>query len=422
MKKRIQAIKEEYGSYSKFEKRFVIFAMLVSFFVHMEASIVKAVSNSLFITSYTVSYLPYVWLASVPFNFLLVHYYNRWIGHVGPVRMQSMAVGLAAMISLIAAYYVQTFSWMPFFLYMWKDVFILLMLQQLWSVLHSTITTSRAKYLYGMIFGMGGLGSAVGATIPGFFAVKFGSAHLLLTTLPLYLFIFGFYLACIRTRNQFPYCEPLSFKVKTSNFKEGVSLILGSPYLKYILLLVAFMQVISTLLDFNFNTMLQQAIHSQDLRTEFLGRMFGVVNTLNIALQFLGVYVVVRLIGVEKSHLSIPLYFLLSVACFAIFPAFSLIVFTYASVKSLDYSLFSVLKEMLYIPLKIDEKFKAKAVIDVFIYRTAKALASFSIIVLQILFPYQVTLSVSLLVMVFCAFWCLSIPRLFLEYKKIKEA
>ncbi len=38
---------------------------------------------------------------------------------------------------------------------------------------------------------------------------------------------------------------------------------------------------------------------------------------------------------------------------------------------------------MLYIPLKPDEKFRAKAVIDVFAYRSAKALASFLLLFLQ---------------------------------------
>lgn len=417
----MQAIKNEYASYSIFEKRFILFAMIVSFFVHMEASIVKAVSNSLFISTYTTEYLPYVWLASVPLNFLLVHYYNKWIGVLGPTRMQGISVFLAAVISLVCSYYVESIWGMPFFLYMWKDIFILLMLQQLWSVLHSTISTERAKYLYGMIFGMGGLGSAVGATIPGFFAVKFGSAELLLSTLPLYLCIFGFYRACIKTRELFSVSRPITFTEKNSNFKEGISLILKSPYLKYILILVAMMQVISTLLDFNFNTILQQSIQSQDLRTQFLGRMFGIVNGLNLLLQFLGVYAFVRYIGIERSHLSIPLYFLISVVGFAMFPAFSLIVFTYASVKTLDYSLFSIVKEMLYIPLKMDEKFKAKSIIDVFIYRTAKALASLSILALEILFPKQLIFAISILVIAFCLIWAFSVPRLFKEYKLIKQ-
>ena len=46
------------------------------------------------------------------------------------------------------------------------------------------------------------------------------------------------------------------------------------------------------------------------------------------------------------------------------------------SAKSLDYSLFRVAKELLYIPLDYEHKYKAKAFIDMFLYRFAKAPAS----------------------------------------------
>ena len=60
----------------------------------------------------------------------------------------------------------------------------MLMFQQLWSVIHSTISFGRAKYLYGLFFGMGALGAAIGSILPGYFAVKMGSESLLMATLP----------------------------------------------------------------------------------------------------------------------------------------------------------------------------------------------------------------------------------------------
>jgi ATP/ADP translocase len=42
--------------------------------------------------------------------------------------------------------------------------------------------------------------------------------------------------------------------------------------------------------------------------------------------------------------------------------------------RSIFLSLFGVIREMLYVPLQLDEKFRAKAIIDVFAYRTSKAL------------------------------------------------
>ena len=59
---------------------------------------------------------------------------------------------------------------------------------------------------------------------------------------------------------------------------------------------------------------------------------------------------------------------------------------TYGTIKCFDYSVFGIIKEMLYQPLKVEEKFKAKAIIDVFTYRSAKAVASLIILLLQYLF------------------------------------
>ena len=56
--------------------------------------------------------------------------------------------------------------------------------------------------------------------------------------------------------------------------------------------------------------------------------------------------------------------------------------FVFAAFKSIDFSLFNVTKEMLYIPLKTDERFRAKSVIDVFAYRTCKAFAAIAILAL----------------------------------------
>ena len=56
---------------------------------------------------------------------------------------------------------------------------------------------------------------------------------------------------------------------------------------------------------------------------------------------------------------------------------------SFVFVKSVDFSLFGILREMLYVPLKLDEKFRAKAVIDVFAYRTSKAAVSLCVLGLQ---------------------------------------
>ena len=95
---------------------------------------------------------------------------------------------------LFSSLFLTKFPFLSLILYIWKDLYIMLMFQQFWSILHSKTKMSRAKYLYGFLFGIGGLGSLFGSLIPGFFATKFGSESILFFSLPIYsVFIIAYY-------------------------------------------------------------------------------------------------------------------------------------------------------------------------------------------------------------------------------------
>jgi ATP/ADP translocase len=71
---------------------------------------------------------------------------------------------------------------------------------------------------------------------------------------------------------------------------------------------------------------------------------------------------------------------------------------------------------MLYIPLNVDEKFKAKAIIDVFAYRTAKACASLIILGLSCITLIELNLLLSWGVVVIFLMWAIAVLMLFKHY------
>jgi AAA family ATP:ADP antiporter len=382
-------IKREYISYSKWEKLFIFCMMVCSFAITGEASVTRATSNSVFIATYTVKFFPIAWLALVPLNLLVVALYNRFLPTIGCVWMLLSSIFISGCVNLFSAFYLDKIQVLPLILYLWKDIFIILMFQQLWSVIHATVNISRARYLYGIFFGMGGLGSIAGSMIPGFFAMSVGSARLLLTTIPFYIVVGYFYYFAIKTRQNIPTSQDISLSdKKSSDVAGGLKLIYSSRLLQFILLLVIFMQVSATILDYQFARTLELEIPHTDQRTAFIGRFFSLVNMVNIFLQFVGSFILLKIIGLKYSHFMVPFILLCNSIGYIIRPSFAMISITFASVKSLDYSIFGIIKEMLYIPLKVDEKFKAKAIIDVFVYRTAKACASFFILIIQIIAPF----------------------------------
>ena len=92
----------------------------------------------------------------------------------------------------------------------------------------------------------------------------------------------------------------------------------------------------------------------------------------------------IRTLGLRGSHFVVPILLCLSALFSIALPTFAILSFSYVFLKAVDFSLFGVIREMLYVPLELDAKFRAKAIIDVFAYRTSKAIVSLALLLLQI--------------------------------------
>src|SRR3990167_1217342 len=332
MKEIFDKIRREFAEYSKGERLFVLAMMLSSFFVSMEAAITRNAAQSIYTHIFGSPHFPYVWIASVPLNLFLVAFYNYFIPRIGPYRIMVITVAVGLIINTFCAFLLPAVRPLAFFLYLWKDIFIILMFQQLWSVIHSTIKIGKAKYLYGIFFGMGGIGSVFGSLVPGFLAVRLGTEKLLLLTLPLYVVIVFMYKWSLAAREKIHLAQDIqTIDSDATDIMGGLQLIKKSPFLKFILLIVLIMQVSCTLLDFQFNVHVAAKLPDQDMRTEFFGRFFGVVNTVNILLQFVGAWLLVHLGGLQRAHTFVPLVLFCETILYLFFGGFPFMALTYRS-------------------------------------------------------------------------------------------
>lgn len=360
-------------------KLFTFFAMLSAFLICGEYAITRPASNALFLTLFSAKFYPWVWLATVPLNLFAIYLYNRLLPKIGPLRFLLAFAIVSMLINGTAGLVFEKWPAFMFFQFAWKDIYVLLMLKQLWSMIHSTIPSSKAKYLYGFIYGTGTIGAIVGSTVPGFLAKTLGSEKILLFTIPLYaLLLFTYRMALKRSG-----VKPDSFETEDPRAKEAFSLIRRSPILLLVLGLVIFMQASVALCEYQFNAHLEMNILEKDLRTAYFGKLMGIVNLLSLALQFVGSLLVMRFMGLRGSHFLVPTLLCSSAIASLVVPSFAVISFGYVFLKGLEFSLFGVIREMLYVPLKLDAKFRAKAVIDVFAYRSSKALIAIVLLLLQ---------------------------------------
>ncbi|MGB7129121.1 MAG: Npt1/Npt2 family nucleotide transporter [Candidatus Rhabdochlamydia sp.] len=381
----LKLFRQEKSQFSRTEYLFIIGAMLCGFFISADYSIIRPVSNSLFITKYGTHFFPYAWMISIPLNLLLVGIYNKYLPKFGCLKTYLIVAGSIVTINCSCALFIKQLSFLVFFLYIWKEIYIMLMFQQLWSIIHSTVSLKRAKYLYGIFLGAGGIGSLLGSLLPGFFAVKVGSESLLYMTLPLYLCLTAAFMLTLKQSSR---GLSLQLEEKTGAkdaLLHGVKLIINSKILAFIALSVLFMQLSATLIDYQFSTYLEQTIVGKDLRTQYIGRVLGIGLGISVCMQFFGTYFLIQMMGIKRLHIGFPIL-LGSMSIFSfLFPSFAITTLVFIILKACDFSLFTIIKETLYIPLSSDEKFRAKAFIDVFLYRFAKVFASLIILSLQVI-------------------------------------
>ncbi len=403
---------QELKSFSRAEKLFILFAMIAGFCISGEYASTRPASSAIFLSVFSTEAIPIVWLISVPFNLAVVYFYNRFLPKIGPQKMMAYTSSFVMVFHLFCAI---SLHWCPkliFLQFLLKDTYIVLMFKQLWSMIHSTISSTRAKYLYGCIYGMGTMGAILGSLIPSFTAVDVGSEQIFLCSIPFYALLLYSYSKAYKLS---ALKEGAFFKNLTLNPSpmEGFSLIRKSRYLIASLCLVVFMQVSIGLMDYQFNAHVAMNILDKDLRTEYVGSIVGLTNLLSLILQFVGGFLLVHILGVRGSHLFIPMMLLASsLTSFAI-PTFTVITLGNIFIKSIDFSIFGVIREMLYTPLRLDEKYRAKAIIDIFAYRSSKALVSILILGLQFFFSSQILEITSAFSVTIIVAWIITMSYLF---------
>ena len=335
---------------------------------------VRSTSTSLYVEAYGANRLAIV-MAVVPFGTLAILYiYGCVLSWVGPRRalfITSLLCGLgiaACYAAIRAGSHLATGV-----LYVLREAYIVLLVEQYWSFINSTLRTGEARWLNGPICGIASLGAISGGFLVGALAQRVGSQQLLLfaaaSLVPAGLLAaLAFHLGG----------EPQSAGPEPKTRKDPLALRLffQNRILLLLLFLIVCTQAVSTVLDLRFNAILESAKPITDERTAFSGNFFGVLNIAAFFMQFVATPLLLRFCSLRHVHTAIPLVHIGACALLVAHPSLLTSGLAFLLFKTLDYSLFRAGKEVLYIPLSFDARYRAKQVIDSFGYRASKGATS----------------------------------------------
>ena len=262
--------------------------------------------------------------------------------------------------------------------YLFGDLFSTLMVATFFAFLNDSVTPDAAKRIYGLVCLGGVAGGVFGSTTVRALITHVGPTQWLWVCFGLGLAIAVVAGAAGRIvdRNPLPESVPATVEPESSSNPalEGARLVARSRYLLSIAAIVGLYEIVSTVLDFQFTSTVSHYLDGEAIGKQF-ATVFAITNVVSMLVQlFLTSFVMTRF-GLGTALMVLPLATLTGAAGFAALP----ILWVGSALNTADngfsYSINQSAKEALYVPTTREEKYKAKAFIDMFVQRFAKALA-----------------------------------------------
>jgi AAA family ATP:ADP antiporter len=274
-------------------------------------------------------------------------------------------------------------TWIARTYFVWVSVFNLFVVAVFWSLMADVFTREQAGRLFGFIAAGASTGGWLGPLIARELAVPFGTVNLLPISAGLLLLSLLFMTRVIawqraQTAARTAAGMQLSQVADTERALGGSALaafgeVARSPYLLGIAVFVLLVTWVSTFLYLEQQAYVAKAFTSSDQRTRFFATVDIWVQLASLVMQ---VFVFGRLfkwVGLTAMLASVPLIMTAGYAVFALAPTFMVLVVVFGIRRVGEYAISRPCRDSLYTVVTREEKYKAKSLIDTFVYRGGDA-------------------------------------------------
>ncbi len=256
--------------------------------------------------------------------------------------------------------------------YVWLSVFNLFVVSIFWSLMSDVFNEDQGKRLFGMISMGGTLGAILGAATTEILVRGSWGIHLEPTGL-MVLACVGLELAVfcmLRLAQHFQLSDATQIDREPGpDYRQGFRSILASSYLQMICLYILLFAVSSTFLYLMQADIVASSFTNQAERTAAFARMDLWGNVLTITLQLFVASRLLRGLGVSGVLLILPVLTMFGFATLVVWPSFAALAVVQVLRRGLHYAVDRPAREILYINLGPDERYKSKPFIDTFVYR-----------------------------------------------------
>ncbi len=262
--------------------------------------------------------------------------------------------------------------------YLWVSVFALFHVTIFWTLMADTFTKAQAKRLFSVIFAGASAGALVGPSIPTLFAGVLGLDTLmliasvaLLMVVPLVFYLY--HLKEVELGNR-------DLQADTSNLVlggkwwQGFGSFFMNPYLLAIGAFILLYVFIGSFVYFEQKNLL--ADFSRVERTQILGSVDWLVNILTFVMALFVTGRIVGKLGMPTALALMPFLVCAALLILAFAPILTIFLALQVFRRVGNYGVTRPAREMLYTQVSREERFKAKPVVDIVVYRGGDAVSS----------------------------------------------
>ena len=311
--------------------------------------------------------------------------------------------------------------------YLFGDLFSTLMVATFFAFLNDSVTPEAAKRLYGLIVLGGVTGGFFGTMVLRVWIEKVSTSTWMWICLGIALVIIAVALAAGRLVSK----NPPEYKVvsskqektkkKSNLLTEAGKLVFKSKYLLSIVAIVGLYEIVSTTIDFQFSSTISHFLDGDAIGVQF-STIFLITNCVAMFVQlFLTSFIMTRF-GVKTALFILPVAMIFGSLAFLAVPILWVGSFLNTTDNGFAYSINQSARETLYTITTREEKYKAKAFIDMLGQRFAKALAvGVSLAVTSIFAAFSALRWLSLFNVIVVLLWLMAVRYAGNKFKDVTE-
>lgn len=256
--------------------------------------------------------------------------------------------------------------------FVWTTVFALFNTSIFWSLMADSFRSDQAKRMFGFI-GVGGtLGSISGSTATAGLATIIGPTNLLLVSaalLELAIVIITRFPLEIRAGGEPGVRGSKDRDVIGGSMWSGFSSVVRSPYLLGICAFLILYTVGSTFLYYQQSSMVGQYYADKAARTAILAKLELAAQVLTVVTQMFFTGRIIRWLGLAVSLALLPALSMLGFGALGALPAFQTLAVFVVLRRASNFALTNPAMEVLFTVVPREDKYKAKNIIETFVYR-----------------------------------------------------